>query len=391
MSRTLAPTYRQSTHRLLPPEETLARLTPHLTEFGITRCAEVTGLDADLGLPVYMAIRPRGRVLQSSAGKGLSAAAAKVSALMEAVELDVAERPDPARLRRASQAELLAEGQRVDALPEWVAAAGRFFSDQFRIPWALAEDLLRGGAVWVPAGAAYFCEPTPCRTNTNGLASGNHLVEATLHALYEVIERDAMARLVEGDRLTIARDCRVLDPASVLEPSLAAVIEKIGRAATKVVLLEVLSGLAVPTYWALLLNRQPFAGVSTLCSGYGTHLDPTIALSRAISEAVQSRLTMIHGSREDIVEKPVYVGQVAGDRDVGASPVFRFFDALETTAQASAAGYDGDFDAALQAVVSLLREAGHERVYRVDLCCPAEEFSVVKVLAPSLAWSGALF
>src|SRR5689334_7904364 len=110
MSQPLIPVYRQGTHRLLPPEETLARLLPHLSAFGITRCADVTHLDADLGLPVFMAIRPRGRVLQSSAGKGFCRAAAMVSALMETVELDVAERPAPASLRWASREELLVEG-----------------------------------------------------------------------------------------------------------------------------------------------------------------------------------------------------------------------------------------------------------------------------------------
>lgn len=386
MSRTPRPSYRLGTHRLIPPEETLARLTPHLSRFGITRCAEVTGLDVDLGLPVYMAIRPRGRVLQSSAGKGLSAAAAKVSALMEAVELDLAEHPDPACLRYASRAELLAEGQRVDALPEWVAAGNRYFSERFRIPWVQAEELLYGGEVWVPAGAAYFCEPTPCQTNTNGLASGNHVVEATLHALYEVIERDAIARLVEGDKLMIARDCRVIDPASVSDPDLASVIAKIERSETKLVLMEVRSGLAVPTYWALLLNRRPFAGVSTLSSGYGTHLDPMVALSRAVSEAVQSRLTMIHGARDDIVEKPVYIGQEAGNTDDGTSQAFRFFDALQPTARASAVVYDGDLDAAQHAVLAMLRRAGQARVYRVDLRCPVPDLSVVKIMAPVLQW-----
>src|SRR5262249_20377240 len=158
-----------------------------------------------------------------------------------------------------TQAELLAEGRRVDALPEWVAAAGRFFSDRFRINWVEAEDLMDGETVWLPAGAAYFCEPTPCRTTTNGLSSGNHLIEATLHGLYEVIERDAVARLLDNGRLTIARSFRVIDPASVGDPFLARVIEKIEQVATKVVLLEVLSGLAIPTFWALLLNREPFA------------------------------------------------------------------------------------------------------------------------------------
>ena len=52
---------------------------------------------------------------------------------------------------------------------------------------------------------------------------------------------------------------------------------------------------------------------------------------------------------------------------------------------------DGDFNAALRAALSLLRQAGHERVYRVDLHCPAPELSVVKVLAPSLQFNSALF
>jgi ribosomal protein S12 methylthiotransferase accessory factor len=388
MSPSLAPTYRIGTHRLVSPEETLARLQPHLADFGITRLADVTRLDADLGLPVYIAIRPRGTVLQSSAGKGVTAAAAKVSALMESVELDVAERPDPARLRRASRAELLAEGRRADPLPEWVAASGRFASDRYRIPWVEADDLLHGDTVWLPAGAAYFCEPSPCRTNTNGLASGNHLIEATLHGLCEVIERDAAARLVEDDRIALARHGRVIDLASVRDPLLASVISAIERAETKVVIVELRSGLAVPTYWALLLNRRPFAGISTLNAGYGTHLDATVALWRAVSEAVQSRLTAIHGSRDDIVHKPVYAHQVSFVPEIEGSPAFRFFDTLVPAARADESPYGGDFPTGLAALLSLLRAAGHERVYRVDLGCPVSGLSVIKVVAPSLRFEG---
>lgn len=390
MTTTLTPAYRAGTHRLCSPEETLARLTPHLLDFGITRCADVTGLDADLGMPVYMAIRPRGRVLQSSAGKGISVAAAKVSALMESVELDVAERPNPARLRRASLAELRAKGLRADALPEVVAASNRFFSDRYPIDWVEADDLLHGGTVWLPAGAAFFCEPTPCRTNTNGLASGNHVIEATLHGLYELVERDAVARLTQGGAIAVDRGCRVIDPASVRDPLLAPVIAKITRAHTKVVILELTSGLAVPTYWALLLNRRPFAGVSTLNAGFGTHLDATVALSRALSEAVQSRLTMIHGARDDIVGKPSYASQVASAPDVQDGPAFRFFDALVPAAPADEATFEGDLITALDQVLSLVEGAGHDRVYRVDLGCLVEGLSVVKVIAPKLLFERAM-
>ncbi len=378
------PSYRHGTHRLVSPEQTLAALLPHWVEFGITRCADVTRLDADLGLPVYMAIRPRGRVLQSSAGKGLTQSAAKVSALMEAVEFDVAERPDPQRFRHASHAEMLAEGLRVDALPEWIAAAGRYFGPHFRTYWVEAEDLLHGASVWVPAGAAYFFEPTPCRTNTNGLASGNHLLEATLHGLYEVIERDAVAQSVREGKLDLTRDCRVIDPASVSDPDLARVIQKIEQADSKVVLLELVCGLAIPTFWALVLNRQPFAAVSALAAGHGTHWDAPVALGRALTEAVQTRLTMIHGSRDDIVSKRVYAEQMTGQQNVQDNAAYRFFDVLQPSARLEESRYAGDFEPALEKTLSLLKCAGHERVYRVDLHCPVPAFSVVKVIVPTL-------
>ena len=69
--------------------------------FGITRLAEVTGLDR-IGIPVWMAIRPNSRTLAVSQGKGLTDAAAQASALMEAAEIASAERfPVPRRVATA--------------------------------------------------------------------------------------------------------------------------------------------------------------------------------------------------------------------------------------------------------------------------------------------------
>ena len=91
----LIPAYTHGTHRLAPPEETFARITPYLQSCGITRCAEVTALDVDLGVPTYCAIRPAALVLQTTNGKGLTSISARVSALMEAIELHHAEQPAP--------------------------------------------------------------------------------------------------------------------------------------------------------------------------------------------------------------------------------------------------------------------------------------------------------
>ena len=62
-----------------------AAIHPRLGELGITRVANVTGLD-NLGVPVVMACRPMARTLSVFQGKGLTLVAARVSGEMEANE-----------------------------------------------------------------------------------------------------------------------------------------------------------------------------------------------------------------------------------------------------------------------------------------------------------------
>ena len=71
--------------RLLPAEETLARISPLRSSFGITRVANLTGLDRT-GIPVIMVCRPNARSTAVFHGKGIDLAAAKASGLMEAIE-----------------------------------------------------------------------------------------------------------------------------------------------------------------------------------------------------------------------------------------------------------------------------------------------------------------
>ena len=74
------------THRTCDPEETLDRLRPLLPAMGITRIANVTGLDRT-GVEVACAIRPGGHVLQTTTGKAERWPDAVRSALGEAAEL----------------------------------------------------------------------------------------------------------------------------------------------------------------------------------------------------------------------------------------------------------------------------------------------------------------
>ena len=79
------------THRSISPEQTLARVQPWLKAMGITRIANITGLDV-LGVPVVMVCRPNSRSLSVAQGKGATLAAARASGLMESVEFWHAER-----------------------------------------------------------------------------------------------------------------------------------------------------------------------------------------------------------------------------------------------------------------------------------------------------------
>jgi ribosomal protein S12 methylthiotransferase accessory factor len=66
----LRKTYYGGTHRVSPPEDTLAKIEPHLSAIGVTRCADVTDLDR-IGIPVFCAIRPQGKMIQVTNGKGI--------------------------------------------------------------------------------------------------------------------------------------------------------------------------------------------------------------------------------------------------------------------------------------------------------------------------------
>ena len=387
MTDSLPVGFSRGTHRLVSPQATLARIRPLLRACGITRLAAITGLD-ELGIPVYCAIRPEGLVLQTSAGKGLTAENAQVSALMEAIELYHAENPMADRLHWSTQQQLEARGEQVlgpgDIPAHWPGHLGA----TARMEWISGESIIDDAPVWAPASTAYFMrEPAYAETDTNGLASGNHLIEASLHGLYELLERDALSAVSVNGRLQIRQRCRAVVTASIPDAELRAVIEQIETCDTKVVLLWVPSRVPVHTFWAMLVNRRAMAAVSTLNIGAGCHANPGVAAARAVTEAAQSRLLYIHGARDDLITKPVSRGHA-----VQTSAAYRFFDTLEPDTRWEAlprlAPHAESAD--LYATYDWLREslaAAGQSVFRFDLTRPDIGVPVMKMLAPGLAFN----
>jgi ribosomal protein S12 methylthiotransferase accessory factor len=374
MTAPLHKRHRLGTHRSRVPEETLSLITPLLRELGVTRCADVTGLDS-IGIHTFSAIRPRGRVLQVTNGKGLRRVDAKVSALMEAIELEHAERA-PREERLATVEELTAGGERFCA-PERLGTFRKdvHFDERLKVSWVPGEELCVGQPAWVPASSVHYTRPMLFDFSTNGLASGNHVVEATVHALGEVIERDALSRLRDRGKVHFER-CGVIDLGRVRDEAVGSLCERVANAGMKLVLLRVDDPAPWHTFAAALLDPDPFAHASTVNIGYGTHLSPSVAAVRAITEAAQSRLTFIHGAREDLTE--------AAYRNASQSEVARFFRSLEPNARFAdledRAGFDLAADLALMA--GTLAARGHHEIYRAVLSAPKDPVAVVKVLVP---------
>ena len=220
----------RGTHRTLAPAQTKSRIAPYGRGFGLTRVANVTGLDY-LGIPVFMAVRPNSRSLAVSQGKGLDEDSAWVSAFMEAAELEHAETLDAA-CEVASYAELRLGRDVVDPfrLPR---TRGKPFDAGKPIPWIKA-DLVSGNEVWVPSELVHMDYRYPAAPNSNalfhssnGLASGNDLPEAICAGLCELIERDAVCLWRERSATSRAQTRLILE--TVSDGDCRALLEHLAR------------------------------------------------------------------------------------------------------------------------------------------------------------------
>ncbi|MFK7941409.1 MAG: YcaO-like family protein [Paracoccaceae bacterium] len=313
----------KGTHRAVTPTDTLARIRPMMNRFGITRVANVTGLDR-IGIPVALAIRPNARALAVSQGKGRTIEAAMASALMESIEIWHAERVNLA-LHYGTAADLGVPTVDLARLPP-VAWKARTPAD--RHLWAPSKDLMSGRSKYVPFEMIHadYTQPGipgaggfPC--STNGLASGNHLLEAISHGICEVIERDALSvwhALSEADQRATG-----VDPTSIVDDWCQSALARFAGAGLDVRVWDVTSDTEVATL--LCLVRDPDPSSPHLGLGSGTHPDRRLALSRALTEAAQVRLNYISGAREDLRETEYEAAGLAEKTDAveylfGAQP-----------------------------------------------------------------------
>ncbi|MFG3053488.1 YcaO-like family protein [Kitasatospora sp. NPDC048239] len=357
------------TVRAREPEHTHRLLAPRLGRYGITRVARLTGLDC-LGLPVATAIRPAARTLAASQGKGATDLLAWLSAAMEAIELWHVEQPRDIALR-ASAAEaglsypmsalpVRVHHDALEQLPlDWVA--GRTVAD--RTPALLPADLLRR-TPYGPLGVQIL------RATSTGLAAGNTWAEAALHGMYEVVERDAL----HADDLEAGRHRTPVDPDTVIDPYCRSLLDRLHQARATVALYTVTNSYRLPVCAAFVWSEE----YPRWFGGSGCHADPHIALSRAVTEAAQSRLTSIVGTRCDLPSHdPVFGLCAAGPpAPTGLRPWG------EATAAFDRAPAGTDLSAQAHALAVRIELVTGWPPIAVLLSAPTEPFAVLQVVCP---------
>ena len=378
-------TYFKGTHRVIAPKQTIENNEDKLKTAGITRIADISDLDR-IGLPIYTAIRPTAEdgAVSIYGGKGITKEHAKASAMMEGFERYSAEKQTDDEVVVATIDEISDFGEHIDPvslnLPKELEKKG---IDDISIEWTVSKDIISGDSFYIPTNAVYHPYlhdnnvQSLFKSNTNGLASGNILEEAILHGMLEVIERDAWS-IFELTHKNYAQ----IDLESIESETVNDIISKFESEGIKIKLMDFTADIKIPTIAASADDTvTKDAGLLTL--GMGTHLDPEVAILRALTEVAQSRATQINGAREDTVRADF--AREAGYERMKRINKYYFRDEdekidLKDIENKSTSSITKD----IEIVKDELMANDIGRILYVDLTRPELDVSVVRVIIPEM-------
>jgi ribosomal protein S12 methylthiotransferase accessory factor len=305
---------RDGGHRVVPPEVTLERYGHHVSPLtGAVTMLERVGPVGDGAMHVYLAgtnLARRHRTLEHlrgdlrnmSSGKGVTDAQARASGLCEGLERysGVFRGDEPrrrARLRdlgsaathpndcaRYSDRQYLERvtGNRRKGHYNYIPVP---FDPDAEVEWTPVWSLTRQEPHYLPTAFCYFSYPHGDREpfyvgDSNGNAAGNTFEEAILQGFLELVERDSVA-LWWYNR--VRRPAVNLDGFADPYPNrLREVLRGLGR---DVWALDLTSDLGVPVFAAI--TRKLDGPEEQIILGFGAHLDPHLALIRALTEMNQ--------------------------------------------------------------------------------------------------------
>lgn len=363
--------------RSVAPETTLLYARQWAATAGISEVRDITGLDG-LGVPVYASVRPQALANAVTFGKGLRPVDAEVGAYMEALEFFFAE-PGVGHVstRWGTPRDVAGQELANDAILDFVPLLQREVDLDGSLLLASVQELESGRECAIPAELIFFPAPNVGQTlfgsSTNGLASGNSVLEATIQALLELIERDIWSFEF------VRRASQLVETAS-LPSDVREIIERAERNGLQLKVRAIPNDYGMPFFAAFLFDLNS-PSRKTFNGGWGCDLNRERALVQAVTEAAQSRVAFIHGGRkvpasEAQAEEAELVRQhMLGVSDSRGQMLLTDIPDLAFT---------GTLQQKLDAVIERLRRVVQKPIYRVVLTPPKSPLQVVRVVVPLL-------
>ncbi|MER5636427.1 TOMM precursor leader peptide-binding protein [Kitasatospora sp. NPDC002227] len=303
-------------HRALPPERVLAAYG-HLVDPVTGVVKELRREPRGLGFTHSylsghnLALAPgslgglRAGLRALSGGKGLTDVEARAGALCEAVERYSGSWQGDEPVVRASYRELggsAVHPARIQLFDErqyrdrerWNAVHADSAAQQVPAPfdetrvidWTPVWSLTARERRLLPSSMLYFSAAAQADglpwADSNGTAAGSSVEDAILQGFLELVERDAVALWWYNRTRQPAVD---LDAFAPTEPWLAALLAGYRSVDREVWVLDLTADLGIPVMAAL--SRRTDKPAEDVLFGFGAHLDPAVALRRALTELGQ--------------------------------------------------------------------------------------------------------
>ncbi len=313
-------------HRVMSPEATLQRCD-HLVSpiSGAVTMLEPCCLHDNDVMHVYLSgnnvargprniMNLRTDLRSSSCGKGINRSQAKVSALCEGLEryCGIFHGDEPRRAARFDElgeaaiepnACMLFSDKQYEQREAQQCGAPVFHSVPRRFDpvevidwtpiWSLSAETVR----YLPTAFCYF-DYAPsgqldiCVGCSNGNAAGNTLEEAVLQGFFELAERDSVS-LWWYNRVRMPG----VDLESFNEPYLGRLTEFLAKHKRELWALDLTGDLGIPSFVAV--SRCTEGETERIMFGFGAHLDPRIALLRAVTELNQMLVPLLQAPPEN--------------------------------------------------------------------------------------------
>jgi bacteriocin biosynthesis cyclodehydratase domain-containing protein len=279
---------------VVAPETTFARYRHHVSPItGLVSDLQAAPVDARSPIHVW-------RASQGTAwGKGPTAAHARTAALCEALEMMSGRfRGDEPRVRATYRALgdraihpnacMLFSDRQYAHREVWNASAGWFryipepFDEDAEIDWVHVWSMTHETFKFLPAEYCYYGRqerPAGSFADPNGQGAGNTLEDAILHALLELVERDAVAIWWYNRIRRPAVDFDGFD-----DPLVQAMRRYAAHERRDLWALNLTTDLGIPVVVAASRARESAEHISF---GFGAALDPRVALVRALGEMQQ--------------------------------------------------------------------------------------------------------